>query len=578
MAFDKSPVARSADYVRVQALPVRKEGDYPADLVGKMTRALKTSGGTQVLRDVQARALYDLWHHRKGFFPIRVGGGKTLISFLAPKILDAKRPLLLLPAKLIEKTQREWREAAKDWKVAKHLQFMSYEILGRASGATRLETKVPDLIMADEAHKLKSPRAAVTRRVTRFMQAHPLTMFVPMSGTIMKSSIKDFAHLLQWSHGQMSPLPLYAETLTEWSEALDEGANMFVRRDPGILLDLFEGAFDDDGACGDDNARRARRVFFARAQATPGIVMADSKDQYTGSLLIEPLEYDVNAATEANFKKLREEMCRPDGWALSEAMQAWAVARQLSLGLHYAWDPPAPQEWLDARKAWAVFVRDFLGSPRSQAMGIDSEFTCMKAVLGGDIEDKYDVLGEWRRIKPTFTVNSVEVWHDHSALIASAAWLAKHPNGICWVEHVFFGQALSKMTGVPYYGPQGLDARGNFIEAHPAGSPIIASIAANSEGRNIQAKFWDNLMTAPAADSERWEQVLGRTHRKGQLEDTVTMDVLVGCREHLESVPRALNSSDVKTDLFGFTQKLRLADITWPDLHDPTARKGFRWA
>lgn len=577
MPFDKAPIRAGPDYQRIQALPVRTDASYPVDLVARMTALLRTPNGTQTLREVQAKALYDLGSYDKGFFPMKVGSGKTLVTFLAPRVLDSRRPLLLLPAKLLQETMRKWHEAAKDWQVARHLQFMSYEMLGRASGATKLELMGPDLILADEAHKVKNLRAAVSRRVKRYIEGHKDARFVPLSGTMMKRSIKDFAHMLHWSHGQLSPLPLKAEALTEWSEALDEGQNAFVRRDPGALLDLYPGAYDDDGACGDDNHRRARRVFFARAQATPGIVSADSKDDYTGSLSISAIEYDVNAATEKNFQTLRETMCRPDGWALSEAMQAWAVARQLALGLHYAWDPVPPQEWLDARKAWAVFVREFLASPRSQRMGIDSEFTTMNAVLRGDLEDEYSTLDEWRRIKPTFEVNSVEVWHDHSALLVCEDWLKKHPNGIVWTEHVFFAQALAKMTGVTYYGAGGLNAREEFIEHHPAGSPIIASIAANTEGRNLQHKWWDNLVTAPAADSERWEQLLARTHRPGQLEDSVSCDVLVGCREHLESIPRALNSSDVKRDLLGFTQKLRLADADWPDVSDPTARKGFRW-
>ena len=581
---NRAPVARSQDFVRVRDLPVRGDGSYPANLAAELTRLCRTDGGAQrgvMLREVQAKALYDLGTYKQGFFPLRVGTGKTLLSFLAPRMVGAQRPLLLLPASLLEKTDREWRRASSDWKVSQQLRMMSYELLGRVSGANKLDLIKPDLIIADECHKLKNHRAAVTRRVERFMRANPRTMFVPMSGTIMKKSIKDFAHLLEWSHGQNSPLPLYQATLLEWAEALDEGVNPFQVRAPGVLLDLMpRGSVSDHPSDAEDDGqnRLARRIFQKRAVATAGIVVADTVDDFTGSLEIDALEYTPNETTDANFKILRETMCRPDGWALSEAMQAWAVARQLALGLHYAWDPAPPQEWLDARKQWAAFVRDTLASPRSAAAGIDSELQVANGVLRGEIPDEFGVLEHWRKIKPTFGINPKDVWHDDSALKVCAEWLAKHPRGIVWCEHQFFARTLSRITGVPYYGAQGLDAKGNFIEDHPSGSPVIASIAANCTGRNLQFKWSENLVTAPPSDSERWEQLIARTHRPGQTEDSVSVDVLVACREHLESIPRALASSDVKADMLGFSQKLRIADLVWPDGGPAAGRHGPRWA
>jgi hypothetical protein len=449
----------------------------------------------------------------------------------------------------------------------------TYEFLGRVSGAEWLDRYQPDMILADEAQFLKNLRAAVTRRVQRYMKARPKTVFVPLTGTMMKRTIKDFAHLLEWSHGPSSALPIYAASLLEWAEALDEGVNMFQRRQPGVLMDLMAGF--DPGPEGDENAA-ARRVFQKRLDSTAGVVISDTTEDFTGSLLIEPLEYEPNATTDANFKILRETMCRPDGWALTEAMQVWAVARQLALGLHYEWDPKPPEEWLDARKQWAQFVRDTLSHPASERVGIDSELQVANAVLRGDLEDQFGVLAHWQALKPTFEINPKDVWHDDAALKACEDWIAKHPNGIVWTEHQYNARTLSRLAGIPYYGAKGLTDQGAFIEDHVPGSPAIASIAANTTGRNIQTIFCDNLVTASPSDSERWEQLIGRTHRTGQAADTVNFDVLLGCREHIESIPRALASSDIKKDLLGFSQKLRIADIVWPDAGD--RRSGPRWA
>jgi hypothetical protein len=81
-------------------------------------------------------------------------------------------------------------------------------------------------------------------------------------------------------------------------------------------------------------------------------------------------------------------------------------------------------------------------------------------------------------------------------------------------------------------------------------------------------------LTACPADAEKLEQVIGRTHRRGQKEDTVNVDVMIGCREHLEAIPRALASASVKKDLLGFELKISLADIDWPE---NILRSGSRW-
>lgn len=566
MGWGKAPVASSPDFLRIRALPLR--GAYPDDLTGLMTRLLKSPEGSQTLLDVQAKALYDLGLSGGLFAPIRVGGGKTLCSFLAPRVLQSRSPLLILPAKLIEKTKRELLRYARDWNVAKHLRIMSYETLGRVSGSAYLDLNPPDLIIADEGHRLKNSKAAVTRRVARYLRAHPATIVVVMSGTIMKRSIKEFAHLLEWSHKARSVLPHYAHELTEWAEALDEDNNAFTKREPGVLLDLMPGRRPE----GEDENAVARKVFFARCSATSGIVISDAKDEYQGSLSIVGTEYACSPATEDNFRILRETMCKPNGWALTEAMQAWAVARQIALGFHYEFFPEPPQEWLDARKAWAKLCREILAEPDYERAGIDSELQVRMAVARGDVPDPYGCWESWHRIEPTFDAKTRCVWHDHTAIGLAKTWLAEHPQGIAWVEHGAFGDRLAKESGGSYFRQLGLDAKGTFIE--DADGPIIASVAANSEGRNLQGKWCDNLLTACPADAEKLEQVIGRTHRRGQKEDTVNVDVMIGCREHLEAIPRALASASVKKDLLGFELKISLADIDWPE---NILRSGSRW-
>lgn len=546
-----SPVRAGEEFHRIRRLPRRS---WDASLTGRLTDLLKTPEGSQKLRDIQAQSLYEIGEIGGLLGPIRVGAGKTLISLLAPRVLEAKRPLLLLPAALIEKTKREQRSLSKDWRVSRHLRMYSYEQLGRVGSQFFLEQYKPDLIIADECHKLKNFRAGVTRRVDRYMRAHPETKCVMMSGTIMSKSLNDFAHLSDWALKENSPLPRERETVEEWAKALDEDVPDYKRKPIGALAQ-FGGA----------SLEEARQGFNRRLVETPGVVASQNAQEYSGSLSLNAIEYPVNQATEEAFKRLRERWETPDGWALSEAVAVWRHARELAIGLHYLWDPRAPAEWLNARRGWAQWVREILSRSRT----LDTELQVANAVGAGQLND-HGLLNQWREIKPAFKVNPKPAWHDDTALKICANWLEIN-RGICWVEHVFFSERLAQMTGHPYFGQEGLDEKGRPIES--ASGPVIASIASCGTGRNLQ--HWNRNLLTTIPDPTRLEQLIARTHRPGQKADEVSVDFLLGCAEHYDALVRARSMSETQQSLLGQEQKLLLADLNYPESID--SRDGFRW-
>ena len=85
--------------------------DEEAEQIDLLTNHLRTPGGTMRLRPVQAQALYEMHDYGGLFGPIRVSGGKTLITLLAALVLEAQRPMLIVPAALIEKTRNGSAEA-----------------------------------------------------------------------------------------------------------------------------------------------------------------------------------------------------------------------------------------------------------------------------------------------------------------------------------------------------------------------------------------------------------------------------------------------------------------------------------
>jgi hypothetical protein len=540
------------EFRRIKDLPRRQ---WDPSLVEPLSKALRKPGSIATLRLGQAQALFDLGTNGGGFFPLCVGAGKTLIFLLASKMVNARRPLGIMPAALIEKTKKEIHEYSKDWKIPLNMRIVSYESLGREKGFDVIEAHRPDVIVCDEVHKLKHTKTAVTRRVHRYMKAHPETKFVGMSGTIMTHSIRDFAHVAAWCLKANCPVPMTYGELELWAQYLDE-STMIHDVHPGALVQ-----FTDNGQ---SDLSSIRRGVQKRILDTPGVVGSTGETLGT-SLYIEGHVIKVNEKTEQNFATLREFGERPDGWTCSEAIEIWRCARELALGLNYMWDPYAPKEWLSARKAWAQFVRETLTYSKT----MDSELQVAKAVESGQLQS--EEYRAWKAIKDTFIPNSVPMWHDDSALQYAAKWLEKGP-GICWVDHGFFGERLSELTGKPYFRQGGLDAKGNPIEG--ATGAIIASVAANGTGRNLQ-RWHRNLVTSSPSNAPAWEQLLGRTHRYGQSADTVTVDLMIGCRENIQGFNQARDAAKAQEDLLGHSQKLLNCDLILPPI--PKAKKYDRW-
>lgn len=568
-----STVRRTIEFERIRLLPRRDALQTAAPLVASMTTLLKMPCGTQTLRPLQALALYEIGTLGGGVCPMGVGDGKTIVSLLAANVLEAQRPMLFNPAKLLEKTVRDSRRYAEHWQVPTNIRPMGYELMSRVQSTQVLEGYLPDLLIFDEAHWLKNLDAAVVKKVVRYMAAHPDTRVVLLSGTFIDRSILEFAHSIQWAlKGELVPIPRERLQQQEWAMALDEHKRgrdgMMPRRlDPGPLVELGVHELWTDPIVA------ARRGFQRRLVETPGIIAtAGDGDTSKASIYVSAITYPMSKVTDEHFTMIRSDRVTPDGWDL-EPLDVWRHARELALGYHSIWDPRPPEVWANARSAWFSYVRRVLCASKR----LDSPEHVQMALDEGDLrsEDGRTLLAKWRDVYPTFTPNPVPIWHDDSALHVAAKWL-KDNEGICWVEHVAFGTRLADATGYPYFREDACDASGQFIE--DADGPIIASVDACKEGVNLQHKWSRNLITAMQEGPSAIQQLIGRTHRTGQLADTVQVDVLLGCYEHVKAWRMCLAGTQAVQDMTGAHQKLTVADLSaWPTDDEIDSWRGPRW-
>jgi len=495
----------------------------------------------------------------------------TVISMLGFIVLEAQRPLLLVPAKLVDKTRREMHLMRKQWLIPPYVRILSYELLGREQAAGVLAEINPDVIIADEAHKLRNTKAAVTRRVKRWMEAHPTTKFVGMSGTFMKRSLHDYYHLAAWALKVTNPTPTHFDDRTTWAMVIDEKKQketeeISARVRPGALIEFCNE--EERELYKTEPIRAVRKGYRRRLTDTPGVV-ATQEGALSMSLVIDSKIIEM-PETKADIRGLKHEWVRPDGEPVFDAIEIWRHLREMATGFFYRWNPMPPKEWLLARRVWAKAVREVL---RNNRMGLDSEGQVKKAVLeeramfeAGQIppskrrfaeEDVH--LREWQKIEATFTPNLEAVWRSKRVVDFACKWMTEE-KGIVWVEHTEFGRVLSQTSGIPYYQRGGVNAAGRPIEEHPVGTPLIASIASNAEGRNLQA--WStNLVISPPTSGAIWEQLLGRTHRDGQEADEVACTLAITIAEQAAAFERARGDARVISDTTGQEQKLCYADL-----------------
>lgn len=562
-------VPATPEFARVRDLG-RRSVEVP--IIDVITPSL--SRGRMVLRPNQARALTELYQCAGAFAPIAVGGGKTLISYLAPLVTGAKRPLLVIPADLREKTRREFRALALAWDGPDPdaYRIESYETLGRANAGAHfaadgsvervglLEAYCPDLIVLDEAHKAKNPSAAVTRRLKRYAKAvGSACKWLIMTGTISKRSIHDYAHLLDWALGDKAPVPRRYIDLEHWGRALDE--KVTERIGAGALRDLCDDQERREGLAG------VRRGFRRRLTESPGVIA--SRDGELGvSLRIAEVSCDLGPQVDRDFARLRAAWETPDGEPIADGIAIYRHARELALGFYYRWNPRPPDAWLDARRVWNSLARSTI---RTNRKGIDSELQLCRAVDQGLYPDLVDPLRAWRGIRDTFTPNTEAVWISDSVIQLATQWAHHAKDGLIWTEHVAFAERLAEVTGFPYFGAGGVDASGTPIESTKA--PIaIASVASNGKGRNLQ-RWCRNLVISAPPNGVAWEQLIGRTHRSGQAADRVDVSVYLGCAEGLEGFAQAQRDARYASDITGQIQRLSYADTILIEHHP----QGPRW-
>jgi hypothetical protein len=501
---------------------------------------------------IQSAALIEAARADGLFAPIGVGWGKTLISLALPDALDSKNAVLLVPPALKRQLAIEIESF-----YAKHftlpldrITVVAYSELSSAKKASILEDVGPDLIIADECHALRHKTSARTKRFLRYAKNHPECRFAFLSGTITNRSIRDYAHLIELALRKNSPLPKGYRELKDWAGALDVNPEYLMA--PGALK-----TFCNPG-------EEVREGFRRRLVDTAGVVATDQGAIGT-SLVIRRLRPQLPQKLYQLMAQVRKTWSLGDD-EFSTSLELFRVLRQLACGFHYRWAWPdgiKDRAWLDARAAWSREVRQKL----SQSLeGLDSPLLLSQAA---ERHYQWDARGrkkprpkkawdsttwpEWRDEKDKRPPPTATHWVNQFLVSEAIEWArgSSSEPAIIWYEHRALGEAIAELGGFPHYGAA--------TDASQAKEPVIVcSMKTQGTGKNLQ-HYSRNLFTSMPPNGSTFEQIVGRTHRPGQLADEVIVDWFGHTPETEAALAAVIDDAEYTQKTTGARQKVLYA-------------------
>lgn len=583
------------DLERILALPIRRlpdEEDVEIESFERISAEAFANGDRLLPKQVDALREFEAM--RGGFFPVGVGFGKSGIALMSSQLAYsngwATRILLLVPVHLVGSLMKrhipEWRRrtnlsltfhvlAGKTREQRSKLAHsgaagvyvMPYSLLSQPDTVELLQAIDADMFVADEAHRLKNPRSACTKRLMHVIDERAdqgrAPIFVAMSGSFTTKTIMEYHHLIDAALKDGSPLPRRNSTAYTWGLVIDSGAsptNALVAGAMGKLITWAHRNFPAEqqlfaSRISSDNARRA---YSRRLTTAPGVVVT-SDERPNASLAI------ANRDVPEHGKRLRELMLKvqtdyetPEGEPIDHAIHTYKWMYELASGFYNSLVWPTVEAHAKNRRISEDKAGDNLMRARSHLkrlqeyhaglreffkdapIGLDTPTDVALAISRGNVDVPHSLRDLWRAVKDADFDGrpdrlSIPIRIDDFKIRAVTEWAREFRTGLIWVYHQEMGEWVMEVlehAGLnPVYAPAGAD---DLIE--DIGDPgrggkgdrlVVSSISAHGVGRNLQ-KFQNQLFAEWPRSAMFAEQTLGRVHRTGQEAEEVVVHTLIG--------------------------------------------------
>jgi len=529
----------------------------------------------------QAQALKEFQEAGGGFFPIGVGWGKTLVTMMVANHAyqqGTKKIMLIVPPEVLGQLvsadiQMARRHVAVSMPIhivggkglkdrrnltssgKKGLYVMTYSYLSVKDTDDMLEAIKPELIICDEAHRLKNKSAARTKRLMKHISTYR-PAGVCLSGTITSKSVRDYYHLIRWCLGANNPMPNTASLANEWASVIDASVEENVKSDS--LMPLVDWALTNFSRqeLTPDKAG-FRKAYKSRLVSTPGVHSSGDLDIKT-SLVIENVpvtEPEKRPGWEALTELIRqveEDNKTPNGDEIDHAIHKWKWFNELTVGFYneLIWPTtekyakrknipePEAEDILDRARQYFKASQDYQRSLRAwlgerQRSGMDTpDLVGLDMSRNGDKNVGSELFKDWMYRKALdfegrpdrdgkavrvcdYKINQGLEWAEEHEEQGGILWVLHQETGI-WMMEVLLAVGLDAI-----HCPAGPKGNSAILNPKNAGKLLVASIGAHCTGKNVQDRFSYQKFIEWPRNPILAEQILGRLHRNGQVADEV---------------------------------------------------------
>ncbi len=556
--------------------PGQAEGISAYEIYGSVFGKLPVGDGKTALSLMIASAAF-----RKGFermlllVPPEVFGQLTQTDIAwARSRVEINFPIHVLGGKSLEYRRSLCRSKYKG------LYIMPYSLLSTKDTSENLQGIAPQLIIADEAHRLANHSAARTRRFISLLKhlsdkGNPAELVI-LSGTITNKSIKDYYHLIKWCLKERCPLPLSDSMANDWALLVDaqatsaDGAGLSPLGAAPIvpIVKWAQGHYPDEPGGWPANVFGFRKAFKYRLSTAPGVVSSSGSGVDT-SLIIQNMDIpDPEGKGSTPHKdwpelkrlidQVEEAWLTPNGDEIDYAIHKWKWLNELSLGFYNQLTWPGVDEYAKRKKiteaqatetlehakahhqAGQQYVADknhglrqFLKN--SHRPGCDTPFLVGQSMVrNGDKDvgkEMYKLWKEWKDLdfegRPDRDSKAVKVcdWKIQALARNAGEFRRDNPGSgtIYWYHHQEVGRWLveamsAKSVSGILHCPAGEHANKTILDHANKDRIVVASWDAHGTGKNLQ--HFEHMCVVQWPRSARTaEQLLGRLHRRGQKAD-----------------------------------------------------------
>lgn len=546
------------------------------------------------------------------FAGIRVGGGKSALSWLIAADVFARNPgarvLLLLPPGLVKQYVTRSIKWANSHLVGWHprvvsfykkpknmrltlakaalpgLYVMPYSLLSEEDASELLARINAELAILDEAHEISSadPQSGKARAFWRWVDVHD-PQGVVMSGSFERQNLRAYHKVMRWVLRENSPLPRTVFECERWSLATHSKADGRLSPDQVNLmaplvrwaLKRDEGRFKGDASL---TPRTARIAYQVRLTSAPGVVVSTSGPGISASLSVEavtPLQHGPELAK--LIARLYSHAEGPNGELFAHAVHTHELHRQLSAGfwLEQQW-PNVPgveeaKEVFALRNVYRFELKNFLRSITSKRLKLDTPTAVGNYMKHHERAPKgwdtlYETWLEWKEADRPGLPKTTPVLRlvDDFKIKAAVKWAKKHrERAIVWVKHTAFGDLVHQALLKAGLRSVRKGAGAHWLRRDGSETAVcVANMESHYQGRDLQ-EFQHQLLLQWCRPAHRAEQLLGRTFRKGQEAEHLTVHVALATEFEHQAVQAMLYDTIFAKQIHGGSRLWLLAD--WVD-------------